>query len=85
MLEFGIVSSIDRESGFVKVIFSERNNSVLNLPIIEFAEFPNVREQVACIFKNGSTSGVCLGRLYSKKHKPKPKIIEWSECPRWNR
>lgn len=72
MVRVGRVNSINKIAGTVTVLFEDRDNSVsIPLPILQSAAFPQVKDQVLCIFLgNGIEVGFCLGKFYSKENPP---------------
>lgn len=67
----GRVSSVDREKGFVKVTYPERNNIVSDwLPLLAFEyNMPSIGTLVATVLDKFG-NGICLGKLFSYTQNP---------------
>lgn len=73
-IRVGKVSSVDYESGTVKVVYADRDNSVTAaLPMLSSRyDMPDVGDQILVLhLSNGTEAGVVLGRFYSGKNLPK--------------
>ena len=67
MIKTGKVSSIDRKSGTVQVVFADQDDMVsADLPMLSHIyDMPDPDDQVLCLFAdNASQQGFCLGRFY---------------------
>lgn len=67
----GLVSSIDAESGRVRVTYPEEDNAISEwLPLLAFEyNLPEVGALVATVI-NEYGNGVCLGKIYSNGQPP---------------
>lgn len=73
MIRVGDVSSVNPETGRVKVRFADKDNFVSKELALLDSEYnlPNVGDQVLCVFlPNGIEEGFCLNGFYSKKNPP---------------
>lgn len=69
----GKISSIDYESGMVRVVYHEKDDAVTRLiPLLsDEYKMPTVGDQVLVIhLSNGTEAGVVLGRPWSEKNVP---------------
>lgn len=72
VIKIGRVSSKNTSKGTVEVVFPDRDNAVSSpLPVLESVSFPNVNDQVVCLFLgNALEDGFCLGGFYSSENLP---------------
>ena len=68
-----VVSQIDYEKGYVKVVLTDRDNIETDwLPMLSFEyEMPKINDIVTCDFTDSTCQeGFCKGRYFSDKRKP---------------
>lgn len=73
VIRVGKVSAIDYETGMVRVVYHDKDDSVTRaIPMIS-AEYkmPEIGEQVLVVhLSNGAEAGVVIGRPWSEKNRP---------------
>jgi phage baseplate assembly protein gpV len=72
LIRVGRVSKVDSTNGTVDVLFEDMDNLIASdLPVMESCPFPEVHDQVLCVFIGVDlTDGYCLGGFYSKENPP---------------
>lgn len=73
MFRVGTVSSVDYDTGRLRVVLEDKDNIVTDeLPMLSFEyEMPAIGEKVLCLFfGNGLSKGLVLGRYFYQKDMP---------------
>lgn len=75
LIRIGRISSINKETGMVRVVYKDKNSTTSELPVFNFSgeyKMPQVGQLVLVLhLSNDSSTGIVMGGFWNKANKPK--------------
>jgi phage baseplate assembly protein gpV len=75
LIRIGRVSSMNKETGMVRVVYKDKNSTTSELPVFNFSgeyKMPRVGQLVLVLhLSNDSSTGIVMGSFWNKANKPK--------------
>lgn len=75
LIRIGRISSMNKETGMVRVVYKDKNSTTSELPVFNFGgeyKMPQVGQLVLVLhLSNDSSTGIVMGSFWNKTNKPK--------------
>ncbi len=75
LIRIGRISSMNKETGMVRVVYKDKNSTTSELPVFNFSgeyKAPQVGQLVLVLhLSNDSSTGIVMGSFWNKVNKPK--------------